>query len=183
VAERLKASVLKTDKVFYLREFKSLLPDFLIKIIDYYQYMIIFPFKSKFKKHQKGSLSFDKKEQRYILPKKGFFGIKILKSIRLKSNQIEAARKAIRKRIKKKYKVKPLLIGFSDRIATRKSSGVRMGKGKGSLDFWYFFAKSGRIVFELNKKIPKTIAEKAFRAAGFKFSSSIKIISRFKNLS
>jgi large subunit ribosomal protein L16 len=145
--------------------------------------MILFPSKSKFKKHQKGSTNFDKKEQRYILPKKGFFAIKVLKTERLKSNQIEAARKAIRKRIKKKYKIRPLLIGFSDRVATKKSSGVRMGKGKGNLNFWYFFAKSGRVIFELNKKIPKIIAYKAFRASGFKFGTGIKFICKFKNLS
>ncbi len=144
--------------------------------------MILFPSKTKFRKHQKGSKNFSKEEQNYILPKKGFFGIKILRTTRLKSNQIEAARKAIRKRIKKKYKIKPLLIGFTDRVATRKSSGVRMGKGKGNVDFWYFCAKSGRIIFELSKKIPQGVAIKAFNAAGFKFGSSIKFISRFSNI-
>lgn len=144
--------------------------------------MILFPKKTKYKKHQKNKRAFSRGENNYILPKKGFFGLKILSTIRLKNNQIEAARKVIRKRIKKKYKIKPLLIGFTDKIATRKSSGVRMGKGKGNLDFWYFFAKKGRIIFELNRRIPKGVISKAFRAAGFKFGSSIKIISKFNNI-
>lgn len=144
--------------------------------------MILFPSKTKYRKHQKGSNNFKKNEYNYIMPKKGFFGLKILKTIRLKTNQIEAARKAIRKRIKKKYKIKPLLIGFTDRVATRKSSGVRMGKGKGNIDFWYFYAKNGRIIFELNKKIPQGVAYKAFNAAGFKFGASIKFISKFRNI-
>jgi len=144
--------------------------------------MILFPQKTKYKKHQKGKNQFHGKESSYVLPKKGFYGLKLLNTVRIHSNQIEAARKVIRKRIKRKYKQQPYCNVFSDRVATKKSSGIRMGKGKGNLDYWYTTAKKGRILFELYQKIPKSIAFKALRAASLKFSSSCKVITKYNNI-
>ena len=144
--------------------------------------MLLFPQKSKYKKHQKGKSSFKGFESTSFFPKNGFFGLKILKTTRIKSNQIEAARKVIRKRIKKKYRLQPRSNVFPDRVATRKSSGIRMGKGKGNLDYWYATVGEGRVIFELGRLLPKGIAFKALKAASWKFSNGGKVFMKFTNV-
>jgi large subunit ribosomal protein L16 len=144
--------------------------------------MLLFPRKTKFKKHQKGFYRFKGLEHGLILPKNGFYGLKLLTTSRIKNTQIEAARKAIRKRIKKKYREQVKINVFTDCVATRKSSGIRMGKGKGNLDYWYSCVKGGKIIFELKKKIPKSVAKKAFMAASFKFSVKSKFIEKYNIL-
>jgi large subunit ribosomal protein L16 len=144
--------------------------------------MLLFPAKTKYRKHQKGKSHLKGIESSYVLPKKGFFGLKLLETVRVRSNQIEAARKAISKRVKRKYKQRPLCSVFSDRIATRKSSGIRMGKGKGNLDYWYTPVRKGRILFELRLKVPRVIAFKALRAASKKFSSRCKVLSKYNQI-
>lgn len=144
--------------------------------------MLLFPQKTKYKKHQKGKNNLRRSDFNYIFPKRGFYGLKVEETIRIKSNQIEAARKVIRKRIKKRYRLLPKTGVFSDRVSTRKSSGIRMGKGKGNLDYWYTTAKAGRILFELSYQLPKGIAFKALKAASRKFASRCKIISKYSNI-
>jgi large subunit ribosomal protein L16 len=144
--------------------------------------MLLFPKKTKYKKHQKGKSCLKRVEMRYIFPKRGFFGLKIADTIRVRSNQIEAARKVIRKRIKRRYCLAPYSNIFADRVATRKSSGVRMGKGKGNPAFWYSVACRGLILFELSILLPKAIARKALQAASYKFPAKCKIITKFGNV-
>ena len=141
--------------------------------------MLLFPRKTRYKKNHKGIGKFLNSEHRYNKPKFGFYALKIKKSTRITTNQIEAARKVIRKRIKRKTKEKINIAIFADRIATKKSSGVRMGKGKGNFNFWYTIAVSGRIIYELSYKIHKNNAINALKAASSKFPVKCKIIHRF----
>lgn len=144
--------------------------------------MLLFPRKTKYKKHQKGKFRFCKNEVNYILPKNGFYGLKVLNTGRILNNQLEAARKVIRKRIKRKFCQTLKINLFTDLSSTKKSSGVRMGKGKGNLNFWYSCASKGKIIFEVSKDVPKGVAKKAFSVAFFKFSVRCKFIETFKNL-
>ncbi len=117
--------------------------------------MILFGTKNKYKKYQKSKHRFKGIDQRYILPKVGVYGLKFLGSIKLTVQQIESIRKVIRRKMFKKSKEHIKISVFPDLPVTRKSSGVRMGKGKGNIDFWCFPVNSGRVVFEIGSHIPK----------------------------
>jgi large subunit ribosomal protein L16 len=141
--------------------------------------MLLFPRKTKYKKNHKDIGKFLNYEHKYNIPKFGFYALKLKRSTRITTNQIEAARKVIRKRIKKKTKERINIAVFTDKIATKKSSGVRMGKGKGNFNYWYTIGASGRIIYELSYKIHKNNAVNALKAASSKFPVKCKIISRF----
>jgi large subunit ribosomal protein L16 len=143
--------------------------------------MILFANKNKFKKYQKLKHRMLGKEQRYILPKVGVFGLKFLGSIRLTTQQIEAVRKVIRRKMLKKIKEHVKISVFPDLPVTKKSSGVRMGKGKGNIDFWCFPVNIGRIVFELGDKIPKYNAYSCLLSGGKKLPFRCKVIINSKN--
>lgn len=125
--------------------------------------MQLFPLKTKFKKQHRRRNLLKKIEYNYNFPLKNFAGLKATSTFRLTSTQIEAARKIVAKFIRKKFKIKLRFCIFPDLPVTKKSSGVRMGKGKGNIDFWCFLVKRGRIIFEINKTIvPRSIIFKAF---------------------
>jgi large subunit ribosomal protein L16 len=138
--------------------------------------MILFATKNKFKKYQKSKDRLIGIDQRYILPKVGVFGLKFLSSIRLTTKQIEAVRKVIRHKMIKKVKEHVKISIFPDLPVTRKSSGVRMGKGKGNIDFWCFPINCGRIVFELGGHIPKYNAYSSLIAGSKKLPFKCRVI-------
>lgn len=139
--------------------------------------MQLFPIKTKFKKQYRRRRQFFQKEYNYNYPLHNFSGIKAVSSFRLTSVQMEATRKVITKFIRKKFKSKLRFCVFPDLPITKKSSGVRMGKGKGNTDYWCFPVKKGRILFEINKTIvPMSVIFKAFSLVGRKLPGSIKII-------
>src|SRR5277367_4284157 len=115
--------------------------------------MVLFPGKMKFKKAQKQSRRFKGKEVRRFYPKQGFFGLKVLSCHRIRSSHLECIRRGIMRRIKKKMSDKLQICIFPDMPVTRKSSGVRMGKGKGGIEYWCTTVFSGRIIFELSKSV------------------------------
>jgi len=90
-------------------------------------------------------------ENRYILPKVGKMGLKILNSFRLTAKQIETIRKIIKRKMSKKTKEKLILNVFPDLPVTKKSSGLRMGKGKGHIEYWCVPVIKGRILFEITE--------------------------------
>src|ERR1700761_9030291 len=99
--------------------------------------MVLFPKKTKFKKCFKFKNFFHKFENRCIVPKVGASSLKIIKGGRLTSLQLESFRKVCKRKLRLKYrKETPCFNVFTDIPVTKKSSGVRMGKGKGSLNFW-----------------------------------------------
>src|ERR1700679_3727411 len=130
--------------------------------------MLLFPVKMKFKKHRKYKGKLKRSDFVKILPNNEFFfGLKILETNRISFNQIESARRVIRKKIKKKFLDQILINNPTDIPVTRKSSGVRMGRGKGNFLFWASIVKTGRVLFEFNKKIPFSILiKKALVSAG-----------------
>lgn len=103
----------------------------------------------------------------------GTFGIKALESVRLTARQIEASRIAITRAMKRQGKV--WIRVFPDKPITKKPAEVRMGKGKGSLEYWAAVVKPGRILFEI-EGVDKVIAQEAVRLASHKLPIRVKFI-------
>ncbi len=105
----------------------------------------------------------------------GSFGIQALENAWINSRQIEAARKAITHFTKKGGKVWIRI--FPDKPITKRPPEVTMGGGKGSVEFYVFPVKVGRILFEIDG-LNKETAEKALERAGHKLPIKTRIISK-----
>jgi len=105
----------------------------------------------------------------------GDFGLQALECGLMTAQQIEAARVAINRHVKRGGKVWIRI--FPDKPITKKPLETRMGKGKGTTEGWVAVVKPGRILYEL-EGVGESIAEEAFRLAGFKLPFSTRFISR-----
>ncbi|MEX0931544.1 MAG: 50S ribosomal protein L16 [Candidatus Paceibacterota bacterium] len=105
----------------------------------------------------------------------GSFGVKATGSARVKSNQIESARKVISRAIGKTGKMWIRI--FPDRPYTQKGAEVPMGKGKGDLQGYVFEVESGRVLFEVDG-VTEEVAREAFRKAGAKLPIATKVVIR-----
>jgi len=105
----------------------------------------------------------------------GEFGIVALNPCHIKSNQIEAARVAMTRFIKRGGKV--WIDIFPHKPVTKKPADSRMGSGKGSVEFWVAVVKPGRVLFEMSG-IPEDIAKEAMRLAGHKLPVKTKFVKR-----
>ena len=110
----------------------------------------------------------------------GDYGVQALEPVYLTNRQIEAARIAINRHIKRGGKV--WINVFPDRPLTKKPAEVRMGSGKGSPEFWVARVKPGRILFELDGVDGKLAAE-AFERAAMKLPIKTKVIARLGDTS
>ena len=115
------------------------------------------PKKTKFRKQFKGRIHGNAKGN-YSL-NYGSFGLKALQPERITSRQIESARKAITRHLKRAGKMWIRI--FPDKPITKKPAEVRMGKGKGAPDQWVAVVKPGRILFEV-EGVPRELAAEAF---------------------
>jgi len=105
----------------------------------------------------------------------GSFGIKSLETGWLPSKQIEAARVAVTRYMKREGQIWCRI--FPDKPITRKPAEVRMGKGKGNPEFWVAVVKPGTIIFEA-EGVPEATAREALRLAAQKLSVNTKFIMR-----
>ena len=105
----------------------------------------------------------------------GEFGIVALEPAWIKSNQIEAARIAMTRYIKRGGKVWIKI--FPDKPVTTKPAETRMGSGKGTLEYWVAVVKPGRVMFEISG-IAEETAREALRLAAHKLPVKCKIVSR-----
>jgi len=105
----------------------------------------------------------------------GEFGLKSNDWGRITSRQIEAARRAISRHIKRGGKL--VIRIFPDKPITKKPLEVRQGKGKGSVEYWVALVQPGRVMFEL-EGVPKELALDAFRLAAAKLPVKTSIIER-----
>ena len=105
----------------------------------------------------------------------GEYGIVAAEPAWIKSNQIEAARVAMTRYIKRGGKVWIKI--FPDKPVTAKGLGVRMGKGKGATDYWVAVVKPGRVMFEI-AGVPEEVAREALRLATHKLPVKCKIVSK-----
>ena len=105
----------------------------------------------------------------------GEYGIVALEPAWIKSNQIEAARIAMTRYIKRTGKVWIKI--FPDKPVTVKPLGTRMGSGKGALEYWVAVVKPGRVMFEI-AGVPEEVAKEALRLAMHKLPVKCKIVSK-----
>jgi large subunit ribosomal protein L16 len=105
----------------------------------------------------------------------GAFGLKAMEPARITARQIEAARRAITRHMKRVGKVWILI--FPDVPVSRKPAEVRMGSGKGTPEYWVCRVHPGRIMFELDG-VPKQLAQEAFTLAAAKLPIKTRMVSR-----
>jgi len=105
----------------------------------------------------------------------GAFGLKALEPERVTARQIEAARRAITRHMKRAGRVWIRI--FPDVPVTGKPTEVRMGKGKGSVDYWAARVAPGRIMFELDG-VPEDVAREALRLGAAKLPVRTRFVQR-----
>jgi large subunit ribosomal protein L16 len=104
----------------------------------------------------------------------GEFGLKAMEPHWITARQIEAARVAMTRYVKRSGKVWIRI--FPDKPCTKKPAETRMGKGKGAPEYWVAVVKPGRIMFELGG-VPENIAKEALRLAAHKLPVKTKFVS------
>ncbi len=134
---------------------------------------MLMPKRTKFRKMQKGRRK--GLAQRGTRVNFGDFGIKALEAGWITSRQIEAARIAMTRRMKRVGKVWIRI--FPDKPITKKPAETRMGKGKGSPEYWVAVVKPGRILFEIGG-VPEELAREAMRLAIQKLPIKCKVVVR-----
>jgi large subunit ribosomal protein L16 len=105
----------------------------------------------------------------------GSFGLKAMEAAWITDRQIEAARIALTRYMKRDGKVWIRI--FPDKPVTKKPAETRMGKGKGAPEYWVAVIQPGRVMFEVDG-VSQTIAEEAFRLASHKLPLKTKFVSR-----
>jgi large subunit ribosomal protein L16 len=138
---------------------------------------MLLPKKTKYRKQQRGRRRGLSKGQDTV--QFGDYGLKATGVAWLTNREIEAARIALTRKIKRGGKVWINL--FPDKPVTKKPAETRMGKGKGSPESWVAVVKPGRVMFELSG-VPEPLAKEALRLAGNKLSVKSKIVKREADL-
>jgi large subunit ribosomal protein L16 len=134
---------------------------------------MLLPKKTKFRKYHRGRMRGVSKGQTVV--QYGDFGLKSLEPGWITNRQIEAARIAMTRKIKRGGKVWINL--FPDKPFTKKPAETRMGSGKGSPEGWVAVVKPGRVMFEL-AGVPEPLAREALRLAGMKLPVKTKVVKR-----
>ena len=135
--------------------------------------MPLMPKRTKFRKQQKGRNR--GKATRGNVVNEGQYGIQATTAGWIKSNQIEAARIAVNRYIKRGGKVWIKI--FPDKPVTKKPAETRMGKGKGAPEYWVAVVKPGRVLFEL-EGVSEDVAREALRLAAQKLPVQTKFVKR-----
>ena len=134
---------------------------------------MLLPKKTKFRKAFKGRIHGLAKSGTTV--SFGTYGLKAVEPARITARQIEAARRAITRHIKRVGRV--WIRVFPDVPVSRKPAEVRMGSGKGSPEFWVCRVKPGRVMFELDG-VAADVAEKAFELAAAKLPIGTRFVKR-----
>jgi large subunit ribosomal protein L16 len=138
---------------------------------------VLLPKKTKYRKQQRGRRAGVSKGQTRV--QFGDFGLKSMEAAWVTNRQIEAARIAMTRKIKRGGKV--WINVFPDKPVTQKPAETRMGSGKGSPEHWVAVVKPGRVMFEL-AGVPEPLAKEALRLAGTKLSVKTKFVKREADL-
>ncbi len=134
---------------------------------------MLLPKKTKFRKAFKGRIHGLAKSGTTV--SFGSYGLKAVEPARITARQIEAARRAITRHIKRVGRVWIRI--FPDVPVSKKPAEVRMGSGKGSPEFWICRVKPGRVMFELDG-VAADVAEKAFELAAAKLPIGTRFVKR-----
>ena len=135
------------------------------------------PKRTKYRKMQKGRNR--GKATRGTNVTNGEYGLQAAGAALIKSNQIEAARIAMTRYIKRGGQVWIKI--FPDKPITKKPAETRMGKGKGAPEYWVAKVKPGRVMFEISG-VPEEIAKEALRLAANKLPLKTKFVVRENNI-
>ena len=135
--------------------------------------MPLMPKRTKYRKQQKGRNR--GKATRGNVITDGAYGLQALELGQITSNQIEAARVAMTRYIKRGGKVWIKI--FPDKPITKKPAETRMGKGKGAVEYWVAVVKPGRVMFEI-AGVPEETAREALRLAAMKLSVKCKFVKK-----
>jgi large subunit ribosomal protein L16 len=138
---------------------------------------MLMPKKTKFRKVHRGRRRGVSSGQTAV--QHGDYGLKSLDAGWITNRQIEAARIAMTRKIKRGGKV--WINVFPDKSFTKKPAETRMGSGKGSPEGWVAVIKPGRVMFEL-AGVPEPLAKEALRLAGQKLSVKTKVVKREEEL-
>ena len=136
------------------------------------------PKRTKFRKLHKGRIKGEAKGGFDL--NFGSFGLKAIEPERITARQIESARRAMTRHMKRQGRVWIRI--FPDTPVTQKPTEVRMGKGKGSVEYWAARVKPGRILFELDG-VPGPLAATAFERAAMKLPVKTKVVARMGDTS
>ena len=131
------------------------------------------PKRTKYRKAHKGRIHGNAKGGTQLTF--GAFGLKAVEPCRITARQIEAARRAITRHMRRAGKV--WIRVFPDLPVSSKPAEVRMGSGKGSPEYWACRVKPGRIMFEVDG-VPRDLAERAFELAAAKMPMKTKFVAR-----
>jgi len=131
------------------------------------------PKRAKHRKAQKGRIRETAKRGTTI--SFGSFALKALEPIWLTNRQIESARQALTRHMKREGNVWIRI--FPDKAITKKPAEVRMGKGKGNPEYWAAVVEPGRILFEADG-VPLQVAKEAFELAAQKLPIAVKFVVR-----
>ncbi len=134
---------------------------------------MLMPKRVKFRKAQRGHLRGN--AGRGFSVSFGTFGLKAMEPAWITDRQIEAARIALTRHMKRDGRV--FIRIFPDKPVSKKPAETRMGKGKGAPEFWVAVIKPGRVMFEVDG-VSKTVAEEALRLASHKLPIKTKFVAR-----
>ena len=131
------------------------------------------PKRTKYRKHMRGRMTGT--ETRGVSLEYGDYGLQALEPAWINSRQIEAARRAMTRSIKRGGQVWIKI--FPDKVVTAKPAETRMGSGKGAPEYWVAVVKPGRILFEMNG-VDRAVAREAMELAAQKLPIKVRVIEK-----
>jgi large subunit ribosomal protein L16 len=139
--------------------------------------MALMPKRTKFRKTQKGQFRGLSKGGNFVTF--GEYGIQVLDRGWITNKQIEACRVAINRYFQRRGKVWIRI--FPAKPVTKKPAEVRMGKGKGGVEFWVAVVRPGKILFEV-ANVPREVAQNALRRAAAKLGIRTRFVERVEQV-
>ena len=139
---------------------------------------MLMPKRVKFRKTMRGRMR--RKAERGADVHFGDFGLQALEPGWVTARQLEAARRAIVRGMRRRGKI--WIRVFPDKPVTKKAAETRMGQGKGAVEYWVAVVRPGRIMFEIGGGLPEDIAREALRLAQYKLAIKTKIVTRFDHV-
>jgi large subunit ribosomal protein L16 len=134
---------------------------------------MLLPKRVKYRKQMRGRMTGDTKGGDYVAF--GDYGLVAMEPAWIKSNQIEACRITMSRYFRRGGKIYIRI--FPDKPVTKKPQEVRMGKGKGAVEYWVSVVKPGRVLFEV-ANVTEEQAKEAFRLASHKLPIDVKMVKR-----
>ncbi|NOK86018.1 MAG: 50S ribosomal protein L16 [Chloroflexi bacterium AL-W] len=139
---------------------------------------MLMPKRTKYRKQFRGRMK--GKATRGVTVAFGDYGLQATEPVWLTSRQIEAARRAMVRYIRRRGKI--WIRVFPDKPISQKAAETRMGKGKGSVEYWVAVIRPGRVLFEMGG-VDESIAREALRLAGNKLPCKTKFVKRIDPIS